>query len=59
VAETNLLPAVKGAATDTYIVADGFGCRTQIMQGSNRKAIHLAELPQLAFNRNGAPATAK
>jgi FAD/FMN-containing dehydrogenase/Fe-S oxidoreductase len=51
IAEMNLLPAVRAAETDTYIVADGFSCRTQIMQGSNRKAIHLAELLQLAFKR--------
>jgi FAD/FMN-containing dehydrogenase/Fe-S oxidoreductase len=53
IAEMNLLPAVKGAETDTHIVADGFSCRTQIMQGSNRKAIHLAEFLLLAFDRAG------
>ncbi|HJV35460.1 FAD-binding and (Fe-S)-binding domain-containing protein [Geomonas sp.] len=51
IAEMNLLPAVRGAATDTFIIADGFSCRTQIMQGTNRKAIHLAEFLQMAFKR--------
>ena len=51
IAEAHLLPAVRQADLATYIVADGFSCRTQIMQGSNRKAIHSAELLLLAFNR--------
>jgi Fe-S oxidoreductase len=51
IAEMNLLPAVRGAATETFIIADGFSCRTQIMQGANRKAIHLAEFLQIAFKR--------
>ena len=51
IAEMNLLPAVRRAETDTYIVADGFSCRTQIMQGTNRRVIHMAELLLLAFDR--------
>jgi FAD/FMN-containing dehydrogenase/Fe-S oxidoreductase len=51
IAEKNLLPAVRKATPDTYIVADGFSCRTQIMEGSNRKVLHLAELLLVAFNR--------
>ncbi|GFO54052.1 dimethylmenaquinone methyltransferase [Geomonas sp. Red276] len=51
IAEQNLLPAVKGAPTETFIIADGFSCRTQIMQGTNRQVIHLAEFLKLAFDR--------
>jgi FAD/FMN-containing dehydrogenase/Fe-S oxidoreductase len=51
IAEKNLLPAVRRAPMDTYIVADGFSCRTQIMEGTNRQVLHLAELLQLAFTR--------
>ena len=51
IAESSLLPAVRQAELATYIVADGFSCRTQITQGSNRKVIHSAELLLLAFNR--------
>lgn len=47
IAEMNLLPAVRGA--------DGFSCRTQIMQGSNRDGIHLAELLLEAFKRAEVP----
>ncbi|MGH3756571.1 FAD-binding and (Fe-S)-binding domain-containing protein [Actinophytocola sp.] len=43
-AEHTLLPAVREAAPDTLVVADGFSCRTQIEQGSDRHAVHLAEV---------------
>jgi Fe-S oxidoreductase len=45
-AERALLPAVRDAAPDDVILADGFSCRTQIEQGDSggRGAVHLAEL---------------
>jgi Fe-S oxidoreductase len=43
-AERALLPAVREAAPDTLVIADGFSCRTQIAQGSGRRAVHLAEV---------------
>ncbi|MDR8410238.1 FAD-binding protein [Nonomuraea sp. 3-1Str] len=42
--EQVLLPAVRAAAPDTVVLADGFSCRTQIAQGTGRRATHLAEL---------------
>jgi hypothetical protein len=48
VGERSLLPSVRRAPTDTLIVADGFSCRTQIAQGSNRRALHLADLLEMA-----------
>jgi FAD/FMN-containing dehydrogenase/Fe-S oxidoreductase len=44
VAENALLPAVRAAAADTVVLADGFSCRTQLEQLSDRRGIHLAEL---------------
>jgi Fe-S oxidoreductase len=44
VGERVLLPAVREAAEATAVVADGFSCRTQIGQGTSRRAVHLAEL---------------
>jgi Fe-S oxidoreductase len=49
-AERVLLPAVREAA-DAMIVADGFSCRTQIEHGTGRKALHLAEVLELAERR--------
>jgi Fe-S oxidoreductase len=43
-AERVLLPAVRSADESTVVLADGFSCRTQIAQGSGRRARHLAEL---------------
>ena len=51
IGERVLLPAVRAAHTDTLIVSDGFSCREQIYQGTGKKALHLAEVLQLALNR--------
>lgn len=42
--ELALLPAVRAAAPDVRIVADGFSCRHQIAEGSGRQAVHVAVL---------------
>ena len=49
VGELVLLPAVRSAPKDTLIVADGFSCREQIAQTTDRRAVHLAELLQMAM----------
>ena len=52
-AERKLLPAVREASPQTIIVADGFSCREQIEQLSDRKALHPAEVFKLAVDRRG------
>jgi FAD/FMN-containing dehydrogenase/Fe-S oxidoreductase len=42
--ERSLLPAVRGADAQTIIVSDGFSCREQIAQNTDRRAVHLAEV---------------
>lgn len=42
--ELALLPAVRAAAEDAVIVADGFSCRHQIADGTGRQAVHVAVL---------------
>jgi Fe-S oxidoreductase len=49
--ERVLLPSVRQAPRDTLVLADGFSCRTQIEQGSGRRAMHLAEVLQLAMRQ--------
>jgi Fe-S oxidoreductase len=49
VGELVLLPAVRAAASDTIIVADGFSCREQIAQGTGRRALHLADALRLGL----------
>lgn len=48
--ERVLLPAVRNADDDTLIIADGFSCREQITQDTNRTALHLAQVLQLALH---------
>jgi FAD/FMN-containing dehydrogenase/Fe-S oxidoreductase len=43
-AERGLLPAVRAADEHTVLIADGFSCREQIAQNSNRRGLHLAEV---------------
>jgi Fe-S oxidoreductase len=51
IGERVLLPAVRAAEPDTTIVSDGFSCREQILQATGRKAMHLAEVLQLALHQ--------
>jgi FAD/FMN-containing dehydrogenase/Fe-S oxidoreductase len=44
IANDGLLPAVQSAGPLTLIVADGFSCREQIAQLSDREAMHFAEV---------------
>ncbi len=43
-AEASLLPAVRAAAPDTLVVADGTSCRHQIADGAGREARHVARV---------------
>jgi Fe-S oxidoreductase len=47
--ERVLLPAVRTADEDTLIVADGYSCREQIVQTTQRKPLHLAQVLRLAM----------
>ena len=44
IGERVLLPAVRSAAPETIVVADGFSCREQIRQSTGRTAKHLADV---------------
>jgi Fe-S oxidoreductase len=54
IGERSLLPKVREAGIDTLIVADGFSCRTQIAQETDRQALHLAEVIRMAQRRDEA-----
>lgn len=55
--ERVLLPAVRAAADDTLIVTDGFSCREQISQTTERHALHLAQVLQMAMREGPAGPT--
>ncbi len=48
--ERVLLPAVREASRDALVIADGFSCRTQIAETTNRRALHLAEVLKMAMD---------
>jgi FAD/FMN-containing dehydrogenase/Fe-S oxidoreductase len=50
IGEASLLPAVRQASGDTLILADGFSCREQIVHGTGRAALHLAEAIAMALD---------
>ena len=54
-AELTLLPAMRAAASETLIVADGFSCRHQIADGTGREAVHVARVLELALNGTQSP----
>jgi FAD/FMN-containing dehydrogenase/Fe-S oxidoreductase len=47
--ERVLLPAVRVAPLDSLIVSDGFSCREQIAQTTDRRAVHIAQVLQMAL----------
>jgi len=49
--ERVLLPAVRRAPADALILADGFSCREQISQETDRRGLHIAQVLQMALNQ--------
>jgi Fe-S oxidoreductase len=52
IGELVLLPAVRDAASDCLVIADGYSCREQIAQCTDRHALHLAEVVRMALAGN-------
>jgi Fe-S oxidoreductase len=51
--ERVLLPAVRATAEESFVVSGGFSCREQIVQGTGRKAMHVAEVLALGIDSSG------
>jgi Fe-S oxidoreductase len=51
--ELSLLPAVRKAASDALIVADGTSCRHQIRDGSGREASHVVRVLAMSLAAAG------
>ena len=49
-AELSLLPAVRNAAADTLVLADGTSCRHQIKDATGREALHVARVLAMSIN---------
>ncbi len=50
VGEQKLLPAIRDASPHTLVVTDGFSCASQIEQRTDRGALHLAQVIQMALH---------
>jgi FAD/FMN-containing dehydrogenase/Fe-S oxidoreductase len=48
IGERRLLPAARDAAGDTLVIADGFSCKTQVHELTERRPLHLAQVMKLA-----------
>ena len=53
IGERALLPKVRAADPRTIIVADGFSCREQISQTTDRQALHPAQVLKMALDDRG------
>lgn len=51
--ERVLLPRVRAASPRTIVVADGFSCREQIEQCTDRRALHPAQVLRMALDDRG------
>ena len=56
--ERVLLPAVRNAPADQLVIADGFSCREQIRQNTDRYPLHLADVLKMAL-ANAVPRTGR
>ena len=50
--ERVLFPVVRQANPETLIIADGFSCREQIRQGTEREALHSVQVLQMALRQS-------
>jgi FAD/FMN-containing dehydrogenase/Fe-S oxidoreductase len=53
IGERVLLPAVRAAPESALVVADGFSCRQQIAHATDRRALHVAQVLQIACREAG------
>jgi FAD/FMN-containing dehydrogenase/Fe-S oxidoreductase len=52
VGERKLIPAIRDTPPDALVVADGFSCREQIRQLTDRRPLHVAEVLKLALSHS-------
>ncbi len=55
IANDRLLPAVKHCGDDALVIANGYSCREQIAQTSERRALHLAQVMALGMRPDALP----
>lgn len=58
IGEHRLMPLVREAPESTLLIADGFSCKTQIETLTERRALHTAQVIELALERERADVAA-
>ncbi|MGZ3425015.1 MAG: FAD-binding and (Fe-S)-binding domain-containing protein [Polyangia bacterium] len=53
--ERVLLPKVREAPKEAIVLSDGFSCRGQVQQATDRTPMHFAELCKMALDEGGVP----
>jgi Fe-S oxidoreductase len=48
IGERRLLPSVREAPRDALVIADGFSCKTQVSELTDRRPLHLAQVMRMA-----------
>jgi Fe-S oxidoreductase len=56
IGEQRLLPAVRASKPYSLVIADGFSCRKQILDGTGRMPLHTAEVLLMALSGDNAAA---
>jgi Fe-S oxidoreductase len=51
IGERKLLPAVREASKEALVIADGFSCKTQVSELTDRRPLHLAQVMRMASDR--------
>jgi hypothetical protein len=49
VGEHKLMPMLRAAPGEALVIADGFSCRTQIEQMTERRPLHTAQVVEMAL----------
>jgi hypothetical protein len=44
------MPMVRDAALDTLVISDGFSCKTQVEQMTDRRPLHTAQVIKMAID---------
>jgi FAD/FMN-containing dehydrogenase/Fe-S oxidoreductase len=56
IGEQRLMPMVREAPEEAILIADGFSCKTQIEQMTDRRAMHTAQVIKLAMEQRAGAA---
>ncbi len=54
IGERRLMPRVRDVPKETIVIADGFSCKTQVAELTDRRPLHTAQVVKMALEAGGA-----